>query len=42
MAIYGMACDTILQCFLVDSEINKGAPSNCPAPMKEFVEKHVN
>ena len=34
MSVYGMAIDTILQCFLYDEEIQKGRgnskPSHCP------------
>lgn len=33
MSIYGMACDTILQCYLVDVEVNKGQASSCPKTM---------
>lgn len=38
MELYSMACDTILQCFLVDSEVNGGVANNCPSAMKEFVD----
>lgn len=39
MAVYGMACDTILQCFCVDEDISKSkgkAPQHCPAPLKDL------
>jgi len=42
MSIYGMACDTILQCFLVDENLNKGkgGPKHCPNTLKEFVDNN--
>lgn len=42
MSVYGMACDCILQCFLVDEEVNKGGggPKHCPSTLKEFIGKY--
>ena len=42
MSVYGMACDTILQCFLADEELsakNRGAPSHSPEILSEFMGK---
>lgn len=41
MSVYGMAADTCLQCFIVDSELNKTKgrdPQNAPAPLREFMD----
>ena len=40
MSVYGMACDTILQCFLADEELcakNRGAPSHSPELLVDFM-----
>jgi solute carrier family 44 (choline transporter-like protein), member 2/4/5 len=40
MSIYGMACDTILQCFLADEELssqNRGGPSHSPELLTDFM-----
>jgi solute carrier family 44 protein 1 (choline transporter-like protein)/choline transporter-like protein 2/4/5 len=42
MSVYGMACDTILQCFLADEEIssrNRGGPSHSPEILADFMGK---
>ena len=42
MSVYGMACDTILQCFLADEELssrNRGAPSHSPELLMDFMGK---
>lgn len=45
MSVYGMAIDTILQCFLVDEEIQKGrgnaVPKHCPELLKQFFDENV-
>jgi len=45
MSVYGMGMDAILQCFLIDEEIQKGrgnvAPAHCPELLKDFFEKNV-
>lgn len=42
MTIYGMACDTVLLCFIYDEELNKqnGGQSaqHCPETLREFLE----
>ena len=40
MSVYGMACDTILHCFLADEELgakNRGAPSHSPELLVSFM-----
>lgn len=42
LSVYSMACDTILQCFLVDEELQKSKgrePKHCPEPLREMFEK---
>jgi hypothetical protein len=42
MSIYGMACDTILQCFCVDEETQKAKgrdPKHCPEPLRDLFDK---
>lgn len=42
MSVYGMACDTILQCFLADEELsskNRGGPSHSPELLSDFMGK---
>lgn len=43
MAVYGMAVDAILQCYLLDEELSKGrgdfAPRHAPYPMLDFMGK---
>jgi solute carrier family 44 (choline transporter-like protein), member 2/4/5 len=42
MSVYGMACDTILQCFLADEELssrNRGAPAHSPQLLMDFMGK---
>jgi hypothetical protein len=44
MSVYGMAADTILQCFLVDEEISRksgGAAQHCPDTLKDFLDTHT-
>lgn len=45
MSVYGMAADTILQCYLVDEAISKkkgkGGPQHCPSSLQEFVNNRV-
>lgn len=42
MSIYGMACDTVLMCFILDEDLNKMnggmSASRCPETLKEFLE----
>ena len=41
MSVYGMACDTILHCFLVDEEIckrNGRNPMHSPETLKDFLD----
>ena len=41
MAVYGMGCDAILQCFILDELMNKGSePKHCPGTLKEFFNEH--
>lgn len=46
MSVYGMAIDTILQCFLYDEEIAKGrgnaAPEYVPPQLRAFFEGTLN
>lgn len=40
MSVYGMAIDTILQCYCLDEELNKTKgkdPAHSPAPLREFM-----
>ena len=42
MSVYGMAIDSILQCFCLDEELNKTKgkdPAHAPAPLREFMKK---
>lgn len=42
LSVYSMACDTILQCFLIDEELQKSKgrqPKHCPEPLREMFEK---
>lgn len=43
MAVYGMAVDAILQCYLVDEEMAKSrgdfAPRHAPYPLLDFMGK---
>lgn len=44
MSVYGMAIDTILQCFCLDEELNrtKGKdPQHAPGPLRDFM-SHVD
>lgn len=43
MSTYGMAIDTILQCFILDEELNKEkgrAPQYTPELLQDFLSKH--
>lgn len=37
ISIYGNACDALMHCFLVDSEINRD-PKHSPEQLRKFVE----
>jgi solute carrier family 44 protein 1 (choline transporter-like protein)/choline transporter-like protein 2/4/5 len=42
MSVYGMACDSILHCFLADEELsakNRGGPSHSPEILADFMGK---
>lgn len=42
MSVYGMAIDSILQCYCLDEELNKKNgkdPAHSPAPLREFMDK---
>jgi choline transporter-like protein 2/4/5 len=40
MVVYGMACDSILHCFLADEELMEGGVSmHAPEPLNEFMNK---
>mmetsp|Transcript_14011 Transcript_14011/g.14033 ORF Transcript_14011/g.14033 Transcript_14011/m.14033 type:complete len:378 (+) Transcript_14011:797-1930(+) len=42
MSVYGMACDTILQCFLVDEELGKKSdrpPAHSPQVLQDFLNR---
>lgn len=42
MSVYGMACDSILHCFLADEELsakNRGGPSHSPEILSDFMGK---
>lgn len=45
MSVYGMAADTVLQCYLVDEEVSKGighgGPQHCPQSLHDFVNERV-
>ncbi len=45
MSVYGMAADTILQCYLVDEAVSKkagkGGPQRCPESLHNFVNERV-
>lgn len=41
MSVYGMAVDTILQCFCLDEELNKTKgrdAQNAPGPLRDFMQ----
>lgn len=42
MSVYGMAIDSILQCYCLDEELNKKKgrdPAHSPAPLRDFMDK---
>jgi hypothetical protein len=43
MMVYGMACDSILHCFLADEELQEdGTTMHAPEPLSEFMNKERN
>lgn len=42
MSVYGMAIDSILQCYCLDEELNKKKgrdPAHSPGPLRAFMDK---
>lgn len=40
MSIYEMACDTIIQAFIIDERLHLAEPEFAPEPLREFMKEH--
>jgi len=42
MSVYGMAADTVIHCFCMDSEMHDNGPQYVPPLLQDFVDNHKN
>lgn len=42
MSIHEMACDTIIQAFIIDERLHLAEPEFAPEPLREFMKEHKN